>query len=151
MALLINIIVQDQSDSCNPVEGVLVDVWHCDADGNYSEYGSQTSQDYLRGRQTTDANGNVSFLSIYPGWYRGRAPHIHLEVLDQKENSLKVTQIAFPEDVSNTVYSTSDYNGTFDTSNTEDNVFSDSLSGNMLDSISGNTTDGYTLTKTVII
>ena len=93
----------------------------------------------------------MSFLSIYPGWYRGRAPHIHLEVLDQNENSLKVTQIAFPEDVSDEVYSTTNYNGTADTSNTQDGIFRDSLEYNMLDSITGNTTDGFTLTKTIII
>ncbi|MEO2062917.1 MAG: intradiol ring-cleavage dioxygenase [Christiangramia sp.] len=149
--LLINIIVQDQSNSCEPVANVLVDVWHCDADGNYSEYGSYTSEHFLRGRQTTDTNGNASFLSIYPGWYRGRAPHIHLEVLDSNENSLKITQIAFPEDVSDEVYSTSEYNGTADTSNNQDGIFQDSLQYNMLDSITGNTTDGFTLTKTIII
>ena len=149
--LLINIIVQDQSEDCSAVADVNVDIWHCDADGNYSEYGSYSSANYLRGRQATDANGNVSFLSIYPGWYRGRAPHIHLEVLDQNENSLKVTQIAFPEDVSDEVYSTTNYNGTADTSNTQDGIFRDSLEYNMLDSITGNTTDGFTLTKTIII
>lgn len=149
--LLITITVQKQSNSCAPLAGVLVDLWHCDADGNYSEYGSFTSNDFLRGRQTTNASGQASFISIFPGWYPGRAPHIHLEILDASETSLRVSQIAFPADVCNTVYATTHYNGTADTSNAGDNIFSDSLSGNLADSITGNTTDGYTLLKTIVV
>jgi protocatechuate 3,4-dioxygenase beta subunit len=76
------------------------------ATGNYSEYGSQTSQTYLRGIQTTDANGQVSVMTIYPGWYQGRATHIHIEVT-MGGRSVKVTQIAFPETINNAVYATS--------------------------------------------
>lgn len=158
VALLITLTVQDQSDDCNPMEGVYVDLWHCDADGNYSQYGGTqmqqtdySSENFLRGRQTTDANGKVSFISIFPGWYSGRAPHIHIEVLDANENSIRVTQIAFPKDVCDTVYSSSSYRGQADTQNANDNVFSDSVDGNMLDSITGNTTDGYTLLKNIIV
>lgn len=158
VALLITLTIQNKSDSCNPLEGVYVDLWHCDSEGNYSEYGGTrmqatdyTSKHFLRGRQTTDTNGQVSFISIFPGWYQGRAPHIHLEVLDQNENSLKVTQIAFPKGVCDTVYATEGYNGEADTLNTKDNVFSDSLDDNMLDDISGNTKEGYTLLKTVVV
>lgn len=156
--LLITITVQDQSNDCAPIAGALVDLWHCDKDGYYSQYGGTgmqqenfTNYNFLRGRQTTDANGKASFISIFPGWYRGRAPHIHLEILDSNGSSLRVTQIAFPKDVCDTVYATSGYNGTADTQNSNDNVFSDSLDGNMLDTITGNTTDGYTLLKTVIV
>lgn len=158
VALLITLTVQDQSDECNPLSGVLVDLWHCDAEGNYSQYGGTqmqqtdyTNEDFLRGRQTTDSNGQVSFISIFPGWYMGRAPHIHVEILDSNENSLRVTQIAFPKDICDTVYATTGYNGEADTLNASDNVFSDSLDGNMLDSLTGNTTDGYTLLKTIVV
>jgi len=158
VALLITLTIQDQSNSCQPLSGVFVDLWHCDADGNYSEYGgtqmqstNYTNQHFLRGRQTTDSNGQASFISIFPGWYKGRAPHIHIEILDSNENSIRVTQIAFPKNICDIVYATSDYNGEADTSNESDNVFSDSLDGNMLDSITGNTTDGYTLLKTIVV
>jgi protocatechuate 3,4-dioxygenase beta subunit len=57
-----------------------VDVWHCDAAGDCSEYGSQSGRTFLRGIQTTDADGRVAFSTIYQGWYQGRATHIHLEV-----------------------------------------------------------------------
>lgn len=158
VALLITLTIQDQSDDCNPLSGVLVDLWHCDAEGKYSQYGGiqmqqtdYTDEDFLRGRQTTDSNGQVSFISIFPGWYRGRAPHIHVEILDSNVNSLRVTQIAFPKDICDTVYATTGYNGEADTLNARDNVFSDSLDGNMLDSLTGNTTDGYTLLKTIVV
>lgn len=156
--LVINVQVVNQNKNCAPVANAKVDLWHCDADGNYSEYGGTgmqqtdyTNAHFLRGRQTTDANGQVSFISIYPGWYRGRAPHIHLEIIDASGSSLMVSQIAFPEDTSSTVYATEHYNGEADTANTRDNVFSDSLILNMADSLTGNTTDGYVLTKTITV
>ena len=154
VALMINITVQNANNNCTPLAGVLVDIWHCDAGGNYSEYSGQidgnfTSEHFLRGRQTTDANGNASFISIYPGWYPGRAPHIHIEVLNSNGSSLLVSQIAFPEDTSNTVYATSGYNGNFDTPNSSDGEFQNSLSGNIADIVTGNTTDGFTLNKTI--
>lgn len=158
VALLITLTVQDQSNDCNPMEGVLVDLWHCDAEGNYSQYGgtqmqstNYTNENFLRGRQATDVNGQVSFISIFPGWYQGRAPHIHIEVLDANGNSIRVTQIAFPKDICDVVYASSEYNGEADTLNANDNVFADSVDGNMLDSLSGNISDGYTLTKTIVV
>ncbi|MBF4518500.1 intradiol ring-cleavage dioxygenase [Flavobacterium sp. ANB] len=159
VALLINLTIENQTKDCTPLEGVLVDVWHCDKDGNYSEYGGTsmqqtdyTSVHFLRGRQTSDAKGNVSFLSIFPGWYQGRAPHVHVEVLTSSGSSLLVTQIAFPENVSSEVYSSTNYSahGQADTSNTRDNVFSDSLSDELA-TLTGNLTDGYTLSKTITV
>jgi len=152
--LMINIAIQNINNSCTPLAGVSVDIWHCDAGGNYSEYSGQlegnfTNEHFLRGRQTTDSNGNVSFISIYPGWYPGRAPHIHIEVLNSNGNSLLVSQIAFPEDTSNTVYTTQGYNGNFDTANERDGEFEDSLVANIADSVTGNNTDGYTLNKII--
>ena len=68
------------NSGCAAVSGANVEIWHVDAAGNYSQYGSQTTQTYLRGIQTTNSNGEVTFTTIYPGWYQGRATHIHLEV-----------------------------------------------------------------------
>jgi len=159
IALLINLKIENKNNNCEPLSGVLVDVWHCDKDGNYSEYGGTsmqqtdyTSVHFLRGRQTSDTNGNVSFISIYPGWYQGRAPHIHVEVLSSSGSSLLVTQIAFPETISSQVYSSTNYaaHGQADTANTRDNVFADSLSDELA-AITGNLTDGYTLTKTITV
>lgn len=159
IALLINLKIESKKNNCEPLSGVLVDVWHCDKDGNYSEYGGTqmqqtdyTSVHFLRGRQTSDTNGNVSFISIYPGWYQGRAPHVHVEVLSSSGSSLLVTQIAFPETISSQVYASTNYaaHGQADTANTKDNVFSDSLADELA-TITGNLTDGYTLTKTITV
>jgi len=152
IALLMTLTVQNNHNGCVPLPGVFVDVWHCDADGLYSEYGTLTAQSFLRGRQTTDANGQVSFISIFPGWYPGRAPHIHVEVLDSiNEDSLWITQIAFPKDICDAVYATAEYNGTADTSNSSDGVFAPNPDRNMADSVTGNVTDGYTLQKTIVV
>ena len=112
-----------------------------------------TSVHFLRGRQTTNANGLVTFNSIFPGWYSGRAPHIHVHVYSAGGTSLLTTQIAFPTDVCNTVYTNGDAyksRGTQDTSNTNDNVFSDSLASE-LGAVSGSVSDGYTLTHIITV
>ena len=159
IALLINLTIVNKTDKCKPLAGAPVDIWHCDKDGNYSEYGNHpmqrndlTSAHFLRGRQITDAKGNVSFLSIYPGWYHGRAPHIHIEVFDKSGASLLVTQVAFPENISNKVYSSALYaaRGEADTPNNRDNIFSDSLSEQMA-TVTGNITDGFTLSSTIVV
>ncbi|WP_024771693.1 dioxygenase family protein [Aquimarina macrocephali] len=152
--LKITIQVQNVNNNCGPLAGVFVDIWQCDAKGNYSEYSGQldgdfTSQKFLRGRQTTDANGNASFISIYPGWYPGRAPHLHLEILKSSGESLLITQVAFPENISKAVYATTNYKGDFDTSNTQDGIFSGDINRSIANSVTGNTTDGYILTETI--
>lgn len=157
IALMINLKIQDQSESCSPISGVQVDIWHCDAEGHYSEYGNHplqqmdfTKVSFLRGRQTTDANGEVSFISIFPGWYPGRAPHIHVDVL-RDEKILLSTQVAFPEERTAEVYASRGYQGKEDTPNASDGVFRNSLAGNMADSVDGNLGDGYTLRKVITI
>ena len=156
----IKITVNNKNNSCAALAGAIVDIWHCDKDGYYSEYGGTgmqsanfTSVHFLRGRQTTDANGLVTFTSIFPGWYSGRAPHIHVHIYNASGTSLLVTQIAFPTDVCNTVYTTAtNYytRGTQDTSNANDNVFSDSLASELA-TITGIVSAGYTLTHLITV
>src|SRR5205823_1672252 len=71
-------------NTCKPLQGAHVDVWHCDAAGAYSgvsDPGFQTTgQKWLRGYQITDANGAAKFVTIYPGWYSGRTVHIHFMI-----------------------------------------------------------------------
>lgn len=155
VALLINLKVQDQKEGCSPISGAEVDIWHCDAEGYYSEYGKHPLQEkdfrtvsFLRGRQTTDANGEVSFISIFPGWYPGRAPHIHVDVLKEGKIILS-TQVAFPEQTTSMVYASRGYKGKEDTPNESDGVFRNSLTGNMADSVIGNLQDGFTLSKVI--
>ncbi|SDM52720.1 dioxygenase family protein [Siphonobacter aquaeclarae] len=158
--LTVKITIQNKNNSCAALSGALVDIWHCDAAGNYSEYGgtqmqstNYTSVHFLRGRQTTDSNGLVTFTSIFPGWYSGRAPHIHVHIYDSSGKSLLVTQIAFPYDVCNTVYTTAQSygytKGTQDTKNENDNVFSDGFTLELA-SVTGSISAGYVLTHTIV-
>lgn len=159
--LAIAITIKNANSNCAALAGAIVDIWHCDKDGSYSEYGGSgmqslnlTSVDFLRGRQTTDTNGIAAFTSIFPGWYSGRAPHIHVHVYNASGKSLLVTQIAFPFDIANTVYTTGQSagytKGAQDTKNERDNVFSDGFT-NELATVSGSNTAGYTLTHTIVV
>ena len=141
--LTLTIKVVNVNASCAAVSGANVEIWQCDAAGNYSEYGTQTAQTYLRGIQTSNSNGEVTFTTIYPGWYQGRATHIHVEVTIGGV-SKKATQIAFPESVNNTVYATGVYasRGANPMSNASDGIFSDSLSSELVTPV-GTPAAGY--------
>ena len=143
--LALTIRVVNVSNGCAPVAGATVEIWHVDAAGNYSQYGSQAAQTFLRGIQTTDASGMVTFTTIYPGWYQGRATHIHAEVTIGGR-SVKVTQIAFPESINNTVHATGVYasRGSNPTTNLQDGIFADSLSAELVTPV-GSPTGGYTV------
>lgn len=128
--LLLRII---ESGSCAPLANARVDVWHADASGWYSGYDAQgeggavstKGKTYLRGAQITDADGRVAFRTVYPGWYPGRTPHIHVKAfLDSK--SLVTGQIYFPDEMSAKIYATREpYNarGGADTTNANDFIF----------------------------
>jgi protocatechuate 3,4-dioxygenase beta subunit len=142
----LTITVVNTASACAPLAGANVEIWQCDAGGNYSQYGSERAQTYLRGIQTTDANGQVKFTTIYPGWYQGRATHIHVEVI-QNGRSLKVTQIAFPDSVNAEVHATGVYasRGANPTTNLRDGIFADSLNSELA-TVSGSPSSGYSAT-----
>lgn len=144
--LQLTISVVNVAASCAPLAGVAVEIWQCDVAGNYSQYGSQTARTFLRGIQTTNEAGEVTFTTIYPGWYQGRATHIHVEVA-RAGQSLKVTQIAFPEDVSNTVHTQGVYasRGVNSTTNLRDGIFADSLASELA-TVGGSPSAGMTAT-----
>jgi len=131
--LTLTIKVVNVSNGCAAVPNANVEIWHVDAAGNYSQYGTQTGQTYLRGIQTTNSNGEVTFTTIYPGWYQGRATHIHVEVTINGV-STKVTQIAFPDALNTTVYATGVYasRGSNPLANASDGIFADSLSSELV-------------------
>lgn len=161
----ISIKITVNNSNCVAVAGAIVDIWHCDKDGYYSEYGGSgmqsvnyTSVHFLRGRQTTDANGVVNFTSIFPGWYSGRATHIHVHIYTASGTSLLVTQISFPEGSASAVATVNGSGGsaygytkgmTGYTYNASDNVFSDDTTGKEIAAITGSLTAGYALTHTI--
>ena len=144
--LTLTVKVVNVNSGCAAVSGANVEIWHVDAAGNYSQYGSQTTQTYLRGIQTSNSNGEVTFTTIYPGWYQGRATHIHLEVTINGR-SVKVTQIAFPESINNAVHASGAYasRGSNPMSNASDGIFADSLSSELI-TPTGDTSGGYSAT-----
>lgn len=139
--------VVDVSDKCAFVEDATVEIWHCDASGFYSEYSQPgyngTGTTFLRGLQVSSASGQVTFKTIYPGWYQGRATHIHAQIY-VNGSVVKVTQFAFPENITQEVYKVSPYSskGQNSLTNASDNVFSDGTSYEML-TLSGSTSAGY--------
>jgi protocatechuate 3,4-dioxygenase beta subunit len=149
LPLTLALTIVNVRNNCAPVANANVEIWQCDAVGTYSEYGSAAGQTFLRGLQTTNANGVVTFRTIYPGWYMGRATHIHLQVY-LNGAVVKTTQVAFPETISSAVYRTGVYasHGQNSTTNSSDNVFSDGTD-HELATLSGDTSSGYTATLTV--
>src|SRR2546421_4122209 len=136
--------------ACTPLQGAQVDIWHCDAGGIYSDVqGSTAGQNFLRGYQVTDASGVARFTTIYPGWYSGRAVHIHVKVrlFDASNNTTTeaTTQVFFDDTITDTVYkNVSPYSGrsTRDTRNPADNIYGNQTV--LLLSLSGDTASGFT-------
>ena len=133
-----------------------MDIWHTDAEGQYSGFGGQgddgtdtSGETFLRGTQITDANGLVEFETVYPGWYPGRTAHIHFKAYTD-EGSLVSSQMYFPDDISDAVYAAEPYSvrGVRRTTNDNDgltrNPASRALLGNVMES-----GDGYVVSMVV--
>lgn len=123
----------------HPAAGLDIEIWHCDPAGRYSGYPPNTpgtavdsspqapdylpEETFLRGRQTTDAVGDVEFHTIYPGWYPGRTVHIHLIVHTPRRSY--ISQLYFPEDSTAAVFRQPPYrdHGLPDTTHATDGIF----------------------------
>jgi protocatechuate 3,4-dioxygenase beta subunit len=131
------VLAVQNAKTCAPIKGADVEIWHCDAGGVYSGYESGSagapggqhaaptdSDRYLRGHQRADAHGRARFLTIYPGWYRGRTPHIHLKV-HVGGSVVHTGQLFFDEKTTAAVYRHSPYksHGQPDTSHAEDMIY----------------------------
>jgi protocatechuate 3,4-dioxygenase beta subunit len=110
--------------TCAPVPGATVEVWHTDAAGDYSGFGNgASSRTFMRGGQRSGNDGKVAFDTVYPGWYQGRAVHIHVKVHDGAQTH--TGQLFFADDVSEAVYATAPYSqrgGQF-LRNSQDNIY----------------------------
>ena len=140
--------------------GAAVYLWHCDQAGNYSLYSSAAkSENYLRGVQTADANGTVTFTSIFPACYSGRWPHIHFEVYASAADAtssgpiVKTSQIALPQEACTAVYATDGYSASVrnlaSVSLARDNVFGNDAGIHQIATMSGSASAGYTAALTV--
>jgi len=125
VSLLLRLGVVDVSN-CRAIRGATVDIWHCDAGGVYSGTDAQDTEDkrFLRGIQRTDAKGIAVFRTIYPGWYEGRAVHIHVTV-HVGGNVVHTGQLYFRDSLTDAVYRRAPYarRPNRDTRNAEDGIY----------------------------
>ena len=144
---------------CAPLAGANVEVWHADADGIYSEYATaanpgSAATTYLRGIQSSDSAGRVTFRTVFPGWYAARAAHVHVRIYRDMVLR-KTTQFGFPDATSDAVYSsTSVYEkGPNPTKNAADSVFGASSGGaaQQIASVTGDSQSGYVASLTLAI
>jgi len=107
--LTLNFLVSRVSGSaCTALSGAVVDVWHCDALGVYSDVDNARGQKFLRGYQTTDASGSAKFTTVYPGWYQGRAVHIHFKIRPTSSSEF-TSQLFFDDALSTQVFTQAPY------------------------------------------
>ncbi len=109
LPLTLKIKLGDAGNGCAALPGYAIYVWHCTQDGRYSLY-TAPDENYLRGVQVADADGIVTFSTIFPGCYDGRWPHIHFEVYPSLDvatdhrNAVLTSQFALPADICREVY-----------------------------------------------
>jgi protocatechuate 3,4-dioxygenase beta subunit len=158
LTIVLNIV---SASTCATLAGRAVYLWPCDRPGRYSLYSAGvTPQNYLRGVQEADANGRVTFTSIFPGCYQGRWPHIHFEVYPSLaaatnvSNRVATSQIALPKAACDSVYATTGYESSVSNLSqvtlASDNVFSDG-SALELATVTGSVASGLTATLTVAV
>lgn len=159
--LSISFVVVNTNDSCNVLTDARVDIWHCNNQGYYSGYGNQpgllgtksyVGETWLRGYQMTDASGVAKFTTVYPGWYGGRATHIHMEIFINKVLK-KTAQLTFSEAISDVVHVSALYaaHGVNPTRNASDSVFGNSATdlANETMALTGSVADGYSGSFTI--
>jgi protocatechuate 3,4-dioxygenase beta subunit len=155
LPLTLKIQLVDVTSGCTPLAGYAVYLWHCDKDGKYSMYSSGiTSETYLRGVQETDANGWVTFQTIFPGCYDGRMTHMHFDIFPSVAQAIdnsyvvKTSQLSFPTATSSAIYNNvSGYSSSktnfANISFATDNVFSDGTAYQIATVESGNVSSGF--------
>ena len=158
--MTLEMVVKDLANGGAAFEGVAVYVWHCSREGGYSLYSDGiTRENYLRGVQIADAEGKVTFTSIFPACYSGRWPHIHFEVYPDQasiaDDSLVIatSQLALPQDVCEAVYAQPGYETSVanmaEVSLADDHEFGDDDGVRQLATATGDVTTGYRVALTV--
>jgi protocatechuate 3,4-dioxygenase beta subunit len=147
-------------ETVTALPGAAIYLWHCDREGRYSLYSDGvTEENYLRGVQEADADGNLTFTSIFPACYPGRWPHMHFEVYESLDsatsyaNKLRTSQLALPQDVCDEVYGSAEgyqqsVSNLAQLTLESDGIFSDGYSLQMA-SVTGSVDEGYTISLNV--
>ncbi|MBQ0942064.1 intradiol ring-cleavage dioxygenase [Ideonella sp. 4Y16] len=159
--LTVTLTLVDSGNSCAVLAGYAVYLWHATRDGEYSMYSSAVvGENYLRGVQVSDANGQVSFTTIFPGCYSGRWPHIHFEVYPSLAsatsgaNDVKTSQLALPASACAQVYANASGYASSATnfgniSLASDNVFGNDSGVLQLATVTGSVSAGFAATLQV--
>ena len=134
LALTLNVYALSKR-GCAPLQGAIVDIWHCDAEGVYSDavdrkYFNTTGRKFLRGYQVSNDTGVVQFTTIYPGWYPQRTPHIHYKIRSPANRGQAhefTSQVYFAEGLSDRVYAKPPYaaKGKRTVSNLTDRIYNE--------------------------
>jgi protocatechuate 3,4-dioxygenase beta subunit len=142
--LIVHVYGLNKNGSCVPLKGAKVDIWHANSQGIYSDIADQgtTGKEFLRGYQLTDNNGTARFTTIYPGWYQGRAIHIHDKVrtFDGSEKTLEWTsQLYFDNSVNEQVHKQPPYSkhGPPDITNEQDGIYAGPSTDGLVQSNTG--------------
>ncbi len=147
----------DANNACAPLAGYVMYLWNCTADGRYSLYSDGvTGENFLRGVQAANADGELTFRTVFPGCYSGRYPHLHFEVFPDLDlatvytNRVFTSQIVLPVSACAAVYATDTYAGSAPyfarTSIVKDSVFNDNTREQMAAAtpeLSGNANSGF--------
>ncbi|MDP9180789.1 MAG: intradiol ring-cleavage dioxygenase [Chloroflexota bacterium] len=135
----LDIAVRVFNGACSPLAGAHVDIWHCDAAGKYSDESANNTvgQKFLRGYQVTDEIGAVKFTTVYPGWYMGRAVHIHFKIRTydgSSQTSAFTSQFFFDDAQTDATYQQTPYSsrGSRDTRNSGDSIYGQSAGNTVL-------------------
>lgn len=151
LRLVVNVL-SVASNACTPIQGARVDLWHCDSQGVYSGVSGPgfdtTGKKFLRGYQLTDAQGRSQFQTIYPGWYQGRAVHIHFTIRTKGANGQDyqfTSQFFFDDNLTDQVHALQPYaqRGQRDTRNAADSIYNGGGSQLLLD-LQGDKSSGFT-------
>ncbi|WP_430785686.1 3,4-dioxygenase subunit beta [Actinoplanes sp. G11-F43] len=152
--------VKDLAKSAAAFAGAAVYVWHCDRAGKYSLYSDGiTGENYLRGVQITDADGTVTFTSVFPACYSGRWPHVHFEVypdqasITEASNAIATSQVALPKDICDEIYKQPGYEDSVtnlgQVTLAGDNVFGEDSGATQLALVTGDVVSGFEVALTV--
>ncbi len=146
LALTVSVV---DATTCKAIKDAAVDIWHCDAGGVYSGFDQSSGTEFLRGTQLTAADGGATFETIYPGWYQGRAVHIHMKV-HNGGNVVHTGQLFFDHAQTAAVYTRRPYSvkGAPDTPNANDSIYRDAGAAQAIVDLKPKG-DGYTATITV--
>jgi protocatechuate 3,4-dioxygenase beta subunit len=150
------------ASTCEPLVGYAVYIWHCDRPAAYSMYaGTALNENYLRGVQVSDANGQLTFITIFPGCYPGRWPHMHFEVFASLDDAMNggakklISQLALTKASCDEVYATAGYETSQSTASSlsieSDGVFSDDDGALQVATVTGGVGANLTATLTIAI